>query len=90
MYKRQRQPQFYLDCEETGEPELIWVASKSGSMNACRNDGGICLLYTSLLDGRTGYVRDVALEPVRFEMTAVFSQREGLAFDCLLYTSRCV
>ena len=26
-------PQFYLDCEETGEPELIWVASKSGSMN---------------------------------------------------------
>ena len=36
-----RFPQFYLDCEETGEPELIWVASKSGSMNACRNDGGI-------------------------------------------------
>ena len=34
-------PPFYLDCEETGEPELIWVASKSGSMNACRNDGGI-------------------------------------------------
>lgn len=34
-------PQFYLDCEETGEEELIWVASKSGSMNACRNDGGI-------------------------------------------------
>ena len=34
-------PQFYLACEETGEPELIWVASKSGSMNACRNDGGI-------------------------------------------------
>ena len=34
-------PQFYLDCEETGEPERIWVASKSGSMNACRNDGGI-------------------------------------------------
>ena len=34
-------PQFYLDCEETGAPELLWVASKSGSMNACRNDGGI-------------------------------------------------
>lgn len=34
-----------------------------------------------LTDGRTGYVRDVALEPVRYEMTAVFSQREGLAFD---------
>ena len=31
----------------------------------------------ALLDGRTGYVRDVALEPVRFEMTAVFSQRRG-------------
>ena len=34
-------PQYYLDCEETGAPEQIWVASKSGSMNACRNDGGI-------------------------------------------------
>lgn len=34
-------PQYYLDCEETGAEELIWVASKSGSMNACRNDGGI-------------------------------------------------
>ena len=32
-------PQFYLDCGETGEPERIWVASKSGGMNACRNDG---------------------------------------------------
>ncbi len=34
-------PQAYIDPEETGEEELIWVASKSGSMNACRNDGGI-------------------------------------------------
>ncbi len=34
-------PQYYLDCEETGAEELLWVASKSGSMNACRNDGGI-------------------------------------------------
>jgi beta-lactamase class A len=34
-------PPYYLDCEETGDEELIWVASKSGSMNACRNDGGI-------------------------------------------------
>ncbi len=34
-----------------------------------------------LTDGRTGYIRDVALEPVRYEMTAVFSQREGLAFN---------
>ena len=42
----------------------------------------------ALLDGRTGYVRDVALEPVRFEMTAVFSQREGLAFDVALAEAR--
>lgn len=34
-----------------------------------------------LVDGRSGYVRDVALEPVRYEMTAVFSQEEGLPFD---------
>ena len=34
-------PQYYLDSEDTGEEELIYVASKSGSMNACRNDGGI-------------------------------------------------
>ena len=42
----------------------------------------------ALLDGRTGYVRDVALEPVRFEMTAVFFQREGLAFDDALAEAR--
>ena len=42
----------------------------------------------ALLDGRTGYVRDVALEPVRFEMTAVFSQRKGLAFDDALAEAR--
>ena len=42
----------------------------------------------ALLDGRTGYVRDVALEPVRFEMTAVFSKREGLAFDDALAEAR--
>lgn len=34
-------PQYFLDSEDTGEEELIYVASKSGSMNACRNDGGI-------------------------------------------------
>lgn len=34
-------PQFYLDSENTGEEELIYVASKSGSMDACRNDGGV-------------------------------------------------
>ncbi len=34
-------PPAYLDTEETEQEELIWVASKSGSMNACRNDGGI-------------------------------------------------
>ena len=33
-----------LETEDKGRggaPELSWVASKSGSMNACRNDGGI-------------------------------------------------
>lgn len=34
-----------------------------------------------LVDGYSGYVRDVALEPVRYEMSAVFSQEEGLPFD---------
>lgn len=34
-------PQYFLDSEDTGEEELIYVASKSGSMDACRNDGGI-------------------------------------------------
>lgn len=34
-------PPYYLDSEDTGDEEIIKVASKSGSMNACRNDGGI-------------------------------------------------
>ncbi|OPL09513.1 MAG: serine hydrolase [delta proteobacterium ML8_F1] len=34
-------PQYYLDSEDTGDEELIAVASKSGSMDAARNDGGI-------------------------------------------------
>ncbi len=34
-------PQYYLDSEDTGDEELIYVASKSGSMDAARNDGGI-------------------------------------------------
>ncbi len=34
-----------------------------------------------LLDGQTGYVRDVALEEVRFDMGAVLTQREGRSFD---------
>ena len=38
-----RFPCYYMDEDNYGSPEnqLIWVASKSGSMNACRNDGGI-------------------------------------------------
>lgn len=32
---------YYLDSEDTGDAEEISIASKSGSMNACRNDGGI-------------------------------------------------
>lgn len=35
---------YYLDSEDTGDEELISFATKSGSMNACRNDGG--LVYT--------------------------------------------
>lgn len=34
-------PQYFLDSEDTGDEELLTIASKSGSMNACRNDGGI-------------------------------------------------
>ncbi|KUO72617.1 MAG: serine hydrolase [Clostridia bacterium BRH_c25] len=34
-------PQYFLDSEDTGEEELIYIASKSGSMDNCRNDGGI-------------------------------------------------
>lgn len=34
-------PQYYLDPDNFGDEEVISVASKSGSMNACRNDGGI-------------------------------------------------
>ena len=34
-------PQFLLDSEDTGEEELIYVASKSGSMDEVRADGGI-------------------------------------------------
>lgn len=34
-----------------------------------------------LVDGCSGYVRDVALEPVHFSMTAVFTQEAGRTFD---------
>ena len=37
-----------------------------------------------LVDGRIGYVRDVALEPVRYRMDAVFTQRKGVPFDAAL------
>ena len=33
--------QFLLDSEDTGEEELVYVASKSGSMDEVRADGGI-------------------------------------------------
>ena len=34
-------PPYYTDPEEShADPDLIYVASKSGSMDACRNDGG--------------------------------------------------
>ena len=35
-------PPYYTDPEEShADPDLIYVASKSGSMDACRNDGGL-------------------------------------------------
>jgi beta-lactamase class A len=34
-------PPYYLDDDNYGEESPIYLASKSGSMNACRNDGGI-------------------------------------------------
>ena len=34
-------PAYYLDPDNFDDGEIIYVASKSGSMNACRNDGGI-------------------------------------------------
>lgn len=35
-------PPYYTDAEESGADEdLIYTASKSGSMNDCRNDGGL-------------------------------------------------
>ena len=37
-------PPDYLDSEDTGDEELISVASKSGCMDECRNDGGV--IYT--------------------------------------------
>lgn len=41
-----RFPCYYMDEDNYGDAEnqLIWTASKSGTMNACRNDGGI--IYT--------------------------------------------
>ena len=42
----------------------------------------------ALVDGRTGYVRDVALETVRYPMTAVFAQKEGVLFDDALAQTR--
>lgn len=49
IYKNQRTnnmittdfPQYYLNSEDTGDDELIYVASKSGAMDYSRNDGGI-------------------------------------------------
>ena len=35
----------------------------------------------ALVDGRAGYVRDVALEPVRYPQSAVFALTEGRPFD---------
>lgn len=34
-------PKYFLDSENTGDEEIIFIGSKGGSMNNCRNDGGI-------------------------------------------------
>ncbi len=34
-------PQYYVDPDNYGDNQIFTFASKSGSMNACRNDGGI-------------------------------------------------
>ncbi len=34
-------PQYYVDPDNYGDEQIFTFASKSGSMNACRNDGGI-------------------------------------------------
>jgi len=36
-------PPYYLDSDNCGDEKMFSLASKSGSMNACRNDGGIML-----------------------------------------------
>lgn len=34
-------PQYFLDSEDTGDEELFHLATKSGAMDRCRNDGGL-------------------------------------------------
>jgi len=65
-------PQYFLDSENTGDEELFSIASKSGSMDACRNDGGI--VYTPY----GGYV--IALFTKEFVDNLYYNDHESYRF----------
>ena len=65
-------PQYFLDSENTGDEELFSIASKSGSMDACRNDGGI--VYTPY----GGYV--IALFTKDFVDNLYYNDHESYRF----------
>lgn len=63
---------YYLDAEDTGDEELVRIASKSGSMDACRNDGGIvCTPYGD-------YV--IAIFTKEFQDSLYYSNHEAYRF----------
>ncbi|MBF4693268.1 serine hydrolase [Fusibacter ferrireducens] len=63
---------YYFDSEDTGDEELLSIASKSGSMNACRNDGG--LFYTPY----GGYVITILTKDFRDPL--YYSEHESYQF----------
>ncbi|MBS7527314.1 serine hydrolase [Fusibacter paucivorans] len=63
---------YYLDAEDTGDEEVLSIASKSGSMNACRNDGGI--FYTPY----GGYV--LTLLTKNFSDKLFYNEHESFKF----------
>jgi len=63
---------YYLDSEDTGDEELISIASKSGSMDACRNDGG--LVFTPY----GGYA--IAIFTKEFKDSLYYSEHEAYRF----------
>lgn len=65
-------PQYFLDSENTGDEEVLEIASKSGSMNACRNDGGI--VFTTY----GGYV--ICIFAKDFQDSLYYSDHEAYRF----------